>query len=407
MKRQPSPVGCDTNGTVMTIECSRCKTENADGQKFCGNCGGPLDPTISAVKELLTTTLRSQVNDIIEQHYKDQRVVEIETTQAIATRLSDWAKLFAFFVGIPIGLLLLILGALGIKTYTDFSNQVEKAKTDVTTQLTAAQTNAAKLKSEGDSLTTDYQKLHDQFSDIAALGEQLKTLAAKVDVIGEKLGFTSTSKISAEAKSRLQAAFTKFQDYLKSLGYRRTTGSLNIDIREKMEIGAIAYYDPDKRMMVIDSKYITDSAVVYREYMHHVLYSSGMPRDPGSVLVNYYALESGLAWYFPCSFIGSPNPSPSAAGWDLTKKRAFSELRPDVSSAIVDGTEIWGSAFWELRQVLGQNAADKLLFETWFKVQAEETKSERGASFVRKLYEIDKAHEAQIRPIFVQRGLAL
>jgi uncharacterized membrane-anchored protein YhcB (DUF1043 family) len=390
---------------VMAIECARCKTQHADGQKFCGNCGGPLDPAIGAIKDLLTSTLRNQVQEIIEQHYKDQKVVEIETTQAIASRLLDWAKLLAFFVGIPIALLLLIFGALGIKTYTDFSKQVDKAKADVTAQLTAAQTGAAKLKSEGDSLASDYQKLRAQFADTAALGEQLKTLSAKVDVIGEKLGFTSTSKISTEARARLEGAFIKFQDYLKGLGYRGTTGSLGIDIRERMEVAMISYYDADKRMTVIDSKYITDTAVVYREYMHHVLFSPGMPKDPESIY--YYALESALAWYFPCSFIGDPRPATHATAWDLSKKRPFSELRPDFGSALVDGTEIWGSAFWELRQVLGQSAADKLLFETWFKLQAQETKADRGASFVRKLYEADKLHEAQIRAVFVQRGLAL
>jgi hypothetical protein len=391
----------------MTIECARCKAQNADGQKFCGDCGGPLDPAIGAIKELMNSALRDQVHEIIEQHYKDQKVVEIETTQAIVSRLSDWAKLFAFFVGIPIGLLLLILGVLGIKTYTDFSNQVDKARTDATVQLAKAQEDAAKLKSEGDSLAGKYQKLRDQFADTAALGEQVKTLSKKVDVIGEKLGFTPTSKISAEARSHLEAAFAKFQDYVKGLGYRGTTGSLSFDIRDQMEVGAIAYYDPDKRMMVIDAKYVGDSAVVNREYMHHVLYSSGMPNDPNSVLATYYAIESGLAWYFPCSYLGNPNPSPASSSWDLAKKRQFSELRPTVSSAMNDGTQVWGGAFWELRMILGKSAADKMLFDAWFKLKSDEVKADSGASFVRKLFDLDPTHESKIRAVFVQRGLPL
>lgn len=391
----------------MMIECARCKAQNADGQKFCGDCGGPLDPAIGAIKELMNSTLRDQVHEIIEQHYKDQKVVEIETTQAIVSRLSDWAKLFAFFVGIPIGLLLLILGVLGIKTYTDFSKQVDKAKTDATAQLAKAQEGAAKLKSEGDSLAGEYQKLRDQFADTAALGEQVKTLSKKVDVIGEKLGFTPTSKISAEARGRLEASFAKFQDYVKGLGYRGTTGSLSFDIRDQIEVGAIAYYDPEKRMMVIDAKYVGDSAVVNREYMHHVLYSSGMPNDPNSVLATYYAIESGLAWYFPCSYLGNPNPSPTSSSWDLVKKRQFSELRPTVSSAMNGGTQVWGGAFWELRMILGQSAADKLLFDAWFKLKPDEVKADNGASFVRKLFDLDPTHKSQIRAVFVQRGLPL
>jgi hypothetical protein len=392
-------------GAVMTVQCGSCKAENPDGKKFCGDCGGPLGA--AAAKPPFNPALRDQVQEIIEQHYKDQKVVEIETTQAIASRLLDWAKLFGFFVGIPAAILLLILGLLGIKTYSDFSGQIDQAKKDVTLQLNAAQDGAKKLKLEGDSLASDYEKLRTQFANTAALNEQLQALSKKVDVIGEKLGFTPTSKISTEARGRLEDAFAKFQDYMKGLGYRSTTGSISIDIREKMEVGAIAYYEPEQRMMVIDSKYIDDSAVLYREYMHHVLYSSGMPKDPESILSTYYAIESGLAWYFPCSFIGDPNPSKNTVSWDLTKRRSFSEQGQDIGSAMFDGTEIWGGAFWEVRQILGKNTADKLLLDAWFKLQPDEVKTDRGASFVRKLFDLDNAHQEQIRAVFVRRGLAL
>jgi len=389
----------------MAVECARCKTLNSDSAKYCSECGNALNAAIETLKEIPDSILRDRVQAIIGQHYKDQKVVEIETTQAIATRLLDWSKLLAFFVGIPIALLFLILGVLGIRTNNDFSTQIDKAKKDVTAQLTAAQAVAAKLKSEGDSLAGEYGKLRAQVSDVAALGEQYKTLSKKVDVLGEKLGFTPTSKISPEARGRLETSFARFQDYVKDLGYRSTSDSLNIDVRERMEFGSIAYYDPDKRMMVIDSKYISDSPVIYREYMHHVLYSLGMPNVYETTIPTYYAIESGLAWYFPCSFVDNPKPSPTSTSWDLAKQRPFSEVRPDVSSSLMDGTEIWGSAFWELRKVLGKSAADKLLFDAWFKLRPEEVKTDRGVSFVRKLLDLDKTHEAQIRAVFVQRGL--
>jgi hypothetical protein len=37
---------------------------------------------------------RSQVKEYVEDHLKDRRVVEIETTEAIAARFQKWAKLF-------------------------------------------------------------------------------------------------------------------------------------------------------------------------------------------------------------------------------------------------------------------------------------------------------------------------
>lgn len=70
-------------------------------------------------------------------------------------------------------------------------------------------------------LAGDYKKPRDDFADFDALREQIKTLSTKVNVIGEKLGFTPTSKISAAAKARLEEAFKKFQDYSSS-SIRRT-----------------------------------------------------------------------------------------------------------------------------------------------------------------------------------------
>jgi hypothetical protein len=199
----------------MAIECARCKAQNADGQKFCGECGYPLDPATSATKDLPNATLRDQVREIIAQHYKDQKVVEIETAQAVANRLLDWAKLLAFFAGIPVALILLILGVFGIKTYNDISAKIEKGKADVT----AAELAATNLKSRTASIDSDYQKLSTRISDTrTALETQVKTLSAKVDDIGEKVGFTPTSKISRETKLRLDGAVASFQDYMKGLG---------------------------------------------------------------------------------------------------------------------------------------------------------------------------------------------
>jgi uncharacterized membrane-anchored protein YhcB (DUF1043 family) len=146
-------------------------------------CGNPLDATIPAFKDLASPALRGQVHEIIEQHYKDQKVVEIEITQAIANRLLDWAKLLAFFVGIPITVLLLILGVFGIKTYNDFSTRIDKGKADVA----AAEVAATNLKSRTASIDSDYQKLSTKISDTrTALEEQVETLSARVDVIGER-----------------------------------------------------------------------------------------------------------------------------------------------------------------------------------------------------------------------------
>lgn len=60
--------------------------------------------------------------------------------------------------------------------------------------LKAAQANATKLKTDGESVAGEYDKLRIRFSDTAAIAAQLEALSKLVDVIGEKLGFTTQDK---------------------------------------------------------------------------------------------------------------------------------------------------------------------------------------------------------------------
>lgn len=386
------------------VVCRQCGAENPDGKRFCGDCGAVLDSTASR-QQTPTPSLQDRVRDAVRALHKDQKVVEIETAQAIATRLTDWAKLLAFFIGVPVALLLFLLGVLGFKTYSDFAKQIEAIGSQVTRRLADAQSNATLLKSEADTLNREYQKLRAQLADSTALAGQVKTLSEKVDVIGARLGFTLSSKVTPELKNHLELSLRKFQQYLHTLGYQGTDERIEIDLPDKIENGILAYYDPNKKRMVIDSKIASNVSVLYREYMHHVLYPDGLPKDPGLKLWSYYAIESALAWYLPCSFLD--NPQQEVSPWDITKKRSFTELRPDLNSAQRDGTEIWGGAFWEMRQSLGQVTADKLLLKTWFQLKPEEVRADRGVSFVRKLMDADEANQEKIRGIFNGRGLLL
>ena len=74
---------------------------------------------------------------------------------------------------------------------------------------------------------------------------------------------------------------------------------------------------------------------------------------------------------------------------------------------MVDGTEIWGSAFWEMRQTLGQKDADKIIFDAWFELKPKDVINDRGVAFVKLLLKSGGAHAPQIRGIFTRRGLAI
>ena len=230
---------------------------------------------------------REEVMDIVRQNYKEQKVVEIETAQAIASRLADWMKLLAFFIGIPIAALLLLLGFFGIKTYSDFSNQVKSAEAAISQRLQKAKEGADELKGKSETLMHDYERLHAQLADTDALAKRVNSLTAKVDAIGEKIGFTPTSKISSETRTILESKFEEFKKYLQERGYRGTSTTIEIDITDKVDLGMLAYYDPDKQRAVIDSRYANEPAILLREYTHHVLGSSNVPSGNGADFAVY------------------------------------------------------------------------------------------------------------------------
>jgi hypothetical protein len=397
----------------MTTDCLRCKTPNPDGQRYCGDCGATLSP--DAVLTPADTSLEERIRKILNDRYENQKLVEIETAQAIAQRLSDWAKLLAFFVGIPVALLLLVLGGLGIKSYNDFSGLVERSQKDVAQRLENAQQRATKLQTEGASLASDYEKLRAQFTDTAELAAKVNTLTAQVDRIGERLGFAPTSKIPSDIKSGLETAFDGFQRYLHGVGYRPPPNGVKLDIRKVMGNGMLAYYDPGARTMVIDAKYASDPDLLYHEYMHRVLYDGpGMTDDPE--LYTFVAIESALAAYFPCSYKGTPKLAETSARLssgavgviDLTRKGALKRHYSNYLDAMAHGAEDWGAALWDMRQALGAADADKLIFRAWQMLKPEELRSNDGTVFVAKLVKADRdisggKRQSQIKEIFGER----
>src|SRR5438067_1588980 len=113
------------------MRCPVCASENPDANRFCGVCGKPLhDPSV------LSDDLRAYVDSAVAAKIKDAKVLEIETTQAIVSRLTEWAKLFGYFLAIPLTLLLATLPALGIHRYSDFNTQIAEARKQALDSLT-------------------------------------------------------------------------------------------------------------------------------------------------------------------------------------------------------------------------------------------------------------------------------
>lgn len=169
------------------MNCPNCNSANVDGKKYCSDCGTPLDPQM----QRLEIFVKTQVEKAIQEKFKDQKLVDVETSQAIAERLHGWGKMFAFFVGIPFALLLIVLGVGGVEKYGDFKNmiggiekqvkpKIEQAKSDAEqAQKTASEAKgeAADAKKTIEGATAEAKR---QLGSATELANNVKALADRV-----------------------------------------------------------------------------------------------------------------------------------------------------------------------------------------------------------------------------------
>lgn len=420
----------------MPVEkCHACGAENKDANTFCGTCGSLIGPAYRAVVGSMEQLVKQELRTAIAAQFRDQKVVEIEITHAIADRLTGWAKIFAFFVGIPLLLLAVILGVFGVKTYTDvsrlakegqvemsrnlesiqkqgialqresesmlsaFSTNVKKAQEQLAIGAEDAKVKSAQLQKQSDALFADYEKLRMRFADTKKLADELQALSKQVQKIEERVQFKELSGVTKDQQQRLERALLTYRAYLQKLGFR-PAGDVSVLITEKPQYAMMSYYLPAEKTIVIDAKYAGDLKLLYREYSHRALLPDSHT-DP-----IYAAVESGLAAYFPCSFTNDHRISAfSLENGNFIKYAS-------ASNANMEGLTSWAGAFWEIRKAIGPQLADTLLFSAWQNFSPKDASNRDLAAFPKVILDTERLargpiHLEIIREIFLRKGIAL
>jgi len=136
--------------------CPQCGASVDIRLRFCGECGKALAKPAGSDVAIESTEFREAVAALIAERLKDSKVVDVETAEAIVNRLSNWAKLFAFFVGIPIALFLAWLALLGLQSLSDLKKQVNATQQSAIAEIKKVQgdalsevgANAARIKAD-------------------------------------------------------------------------------------------------------------------------------------------------------------------------------------------------------------------------------------------------------------------
>ena len=332
-----------------------------------------------------------------ERQCKDQKVVELETAVMVAERLVSWAKLFAWFVAVPAALLIAILTVIGASKFSDFTTLVAESETKLKTTVALATTNANLFA----------QKVADLSQKQADADRQLATLSQEIKAVTEKLGFVPGSNLPPDAQKLLQEQFAKFQSYIVGLGYAPGTAEIKVQVLADGKPGTLAYYSEGTIFLAKEAA--RDPEVIYREYLHHVLYSKIGLTNIGP---ERSALESGLADYFVASYAGTPKIYRQSFGTPLNLEEARTIKPVSGHEDRFAAGHAWASLFFQLRQVIGRDAIDKALLTAWFDMpkQAADA-SVPGDMMAKVLARVAPAPESPSRAVFLnlakERGAPL
>jgi outer membrane murein-binding lipoprotein Lpp len=374
--------------TEKMLCCPACGEQNPADHRCCKECGARLDRTGEAMAE--------QVLTILKRELRDQKVVELEVSEAILERVSGWAKLFGFFVALPLALLLATLTIWGVSSFADFKLKM----TEAGQKLDQASTKAKELETSSAQLDLQYQRLKDQAVRYEALGQEVQSLRTDVSKLQEKVGVTAGSAVTAQQRSTILSQLTGFQRYCQRLGYTAPAGTLKVDVKEKskMMANALAYFDTTTNTAVISKDAVDDIGIVLQQYSHIVLTSKNRNTSGATFTEPYFQIERGLSVYFPASFLENSKVAQrdldGVDGWK-TNAKYVDENEQSVAAML------WAAR----KQVTDKETFDRKLLQAWFDVTPQYRDPGFAAVFSARIISLlGPTDGSKVRGVFVSRG---
>lgn len=171
--------------------------------------------------------------------------------------------------------------------------------------------------------------------------------------------------MTPDAQKQLEVQFDKFQAFIIGLGYTPGANKIKVKLLPDDKAG-LAYYGDGT--IFVAKEAANDPELIYREYLHHVLYSkSGVP----TIGPERSALESGVADYLVASYAGNAKIYQKSFGKPKNLEEA-KNVRPAVGPEDrFPVGESWAFLFFHLRQAIGRESIDKAVFHAWFELPKE------------------------------------
>jgi hypothetical protein len=219
------------------MKCPQCNVENAEGKAFCSDCGSLLTPQ-------LIPLIRSQVEKYVSDNFKDRKVVDVETTEAIAERFLKWGKWFLIPATILITLLGLTLGVFGIRDVADVHKAAQQAiseSNDATKRADEAKIKAQQAEEKADqainAIDEATKKMGTQLTEAQVLSDKVSGL--------EKKTASQIADASKHVEGRLTELDGKVEEANKNIVQQQSKlVSTNELVTAMFSKGQVEYFTP-------------------------------------------------------------------------------------------------------------------------------------------------------------------
>jgi hypothetical protein len=243
--------------------------------------------------------------------------------------------------------------------------------------------------------------------------QALRDISDKIDTINKHLAISSNGVLTSQQENEVGSALEDYLKYLGRLGYNDPIQPVHVVLGDSDSTDS--YYNSESSTLFISARdknndnYKFYLISVLTEYMHKVLYSNidgNKYSKHWDGVRTWVDLEFSLQKYLPRSFMDlSVVDMGGDNDWDLNNTTKFGHKGPCRNLAC-ERDQPWAGAYWDLRQKLGRDIFDKILFESWQKLQPEQVGAGNGGPFVEELLQSDGGRHAKIiHDVFEERGL--
>lgn len=200
----------------------------------------------------------------------------------------------------------------------------------------------------------------------AAAAQSLMSLSS----MSNKLNIRQSTYVPTSVQTDLSRRLGYFVSYLAKIGFPPPSEKIDVRFLEYYEINS--YYSPQDNAIYIGPRIVSDPHAALQQYAQYKLVVSRSLKDCTGD--DAYGLCIGISDYLTSSYLDNPKIGSVVAKIYQFDRPYLRILENQISYHEVENGkrrepheifEVWGGAFWAIRQAVGRDKFDPILVSTW------------------------------------------